>query len=51
MLGVPEVNIVYRRTADVMPGYHHELVHAKADGVRLLEKQTPVKYSSRKTER
>ncbi|MFQ6677526.1 MAG: FAD-dependent oxidoreductase [Fidelibacterota bacterium] len=43
ILGVPEVDIVYRRTEDVMPGYHHELVLAKANGVRLVEKQTPVK--------
>ncbi|NOZ75994.1 MAG: FAD-dependent oxidoreductase [FCB group bacterium] len=43
LLGVPEVDIVYRRTEAVMPGYRHELNHAREEGVRLLEKQTPVR--------
>ncbi|MCH7764291.1 MAG: FAD-dependent oxidoreductase [Candidatus Marinimicrobia bacterium] len=46
MLGVPEVDIVYRRTKDVMPGYSHELSHARENGVRLLEKQTPIKITN-----
>lgn len=46
MLGVPEVDIVYRRTKDVMPGYRHELTYARENGVRLLEKQTPIKITN-----
>jgi len=46
MLGVPEVDIVYRRTEDVMPGYSHELSHARENGVRLLEKQIPIEITS-----
>ncbi len=45
MLGVSEVDIVYRRTEDVMPGYAHELSHARENSVRLFEKQTPVSIS------
>jgi glutamate synthase (NADPH/NADH) small chain len=40
-LGVPEVTMVYRRTADVMPGYAHEMEHARQEGVRLLERAVP----------
>jgi len=46
MLGVQEVDIVYRRTENDMPGYKHELVHAREYGVRLLEKLTPIKISA-----
>lgn len=45
MLGVPEVDIVYRRTEDVMPGYTHELSQAKECGVRLLEQFIPKEIS------
>jgi len=44
-LGILEVDIVYRRTEDVMPGYAHELAHARENGVRLIEKQTPLSIS------
>jgi dihydropyrimidine dehydrogenase (NAD+) subunit PreT len=37
-LGVPEVTIVYRRTAQVMPGFRHELDAARLEGVRLVER-------------
>ena len=43
-LGVPEVALVYRRTADVMPGYAHEMEHAKLEGVRLLERAVPAAF-------
>jgi len=43
-LGIPEVDIVYRRTEDVMPGYAHELAHARENGVRLIEKTDTVEY-------
>ncbi len=46
MLGVPEVDIVYRRTEDVMPGYNHELTHAREYGVRFFEKQTPMEITN-----
>ncbi len=36
-LGVPDVAMVYRRTAKVMSGYAHEMDGARHDGVRLLE--------------
>ncbi len=41
ILGVSEVDIVYRRTENVMPGYKHELIHAREYGVRLLESYIP----------
>ena len=40
-LGVPDVALVYRRTEADMPGYRHELEHARHEGVRLLEKAVP----------
>ena len=36
-LGVPEVTMVYRRTAQLMPGFRHELNDARIEGVHLLE--------------
>jgi glutamate synthase (NADPH/NADH) small chain len=42
-LGVPDVAMVYRRTAKVMSGYAHELDGARHDGVRLLENRQPVR--------
>ncbi|MCB9595481.1 MAG: FAD-dependent oxidoreductase [Sandaracinaceae bacterium] len=41
-LGVPDVAMVYRRTEAVMSGYHHEMVGARKDGVRLVENRQPV---------
>jgi len=32
--GVPEVTLVYRRTAAEMPGYAHELAAARREGLR-----------------
>ena len=40
-LGVPDVALVYRRTAADMPGYRHELEHARHEGVRLIERAVP----------
>jgi glutamate synthase (NADPH/NADH) small chain len=40
-LGVPDVALVYRRTEPDMPGYRHELDHARHEGVRLLERAVP----------
>ena len=42
ILGVPEVNIVYRRTISEMPGYRHELAAARQEGVRMFEQAVPV---------
>lgn len=41
-LRVPDVTMVYRRAAEVMRGYRHEMHGARHDGVRLLEKRRPV---------
>jgi dihydropyrimidine dehydrogenase (NAD+) subunit PreT len=40
-LGVPDVALVYRRTAAEMPGYEHEMEHARQEGVRLVERAVP----------
>jgi len=40
-LGVPEVTMVYRRTAAEMPGYKHEMDAARAEGVSMLERAVP----------
>jgi len=37
-LGVPVVTMVYRRTAQVMPGFRHELDAARREGMQLLER-------------
>jgi len=37
-LGVPEVTMLYRRTAQVMPGFRHELEAARLEGVRFVER-------------
>jgi len=42
LLGIPEVNIVYRRTVLEMPGYRHELAAARQEGVRMFEQVVPV---------
>jgi glutamate synthase (NADPH/NADH) small chain len=43
-LGVPEVAMVYRRTAAEMPGYAHEMDAARREGVRLLERAVPKSF-------
>ncbi|MFK7989062.1 MAG: FAD-dependent oxidoreductase [Sandaracinaceae bacterium] len=40
-LGVPDVAMVYRKTAKVMSGYQHEMELARKDGVRLVENRQP----------
>jgi len=40
-LGVPNVTLVYRRTAAEMPGYAHEMEHARTEGVTMLERAVP----------
>jgi len=43
-LGVPEVVMVYRRTAAEMPGYAHEMDQARREGVRLAERAVPQEF-------
>ncbi len=43
-LGVPSVTLAYRRTAAEMPGYAHELVHARHEGVALAERAVPKEF-------
>jgi glutamate synthase (NADPH/NADH) small chain len=40
-LGVPDVSMVYRRTAAEMPGYRHEMEGGRKDGVKLVERAVP----------
>ena len=42
LLGVPDVAMVYRKTANVMSGYAHEMDGARREGVRLIENRQPV---------
>lgn len=42
LLGVPEVAMVYRRSAAEMSGYTHEMNHARQEGVALYTGCTPV---------
>jgi glutamate synthase (NADPH/NADH) small chain len=37
LLGLEDVALVYRRSRAELPGYAHELAHARQDGVRLVE--------------
>lgn len=37
LLGIADVAMVYRRDAEAMSGYEHELAHAREHGVRLIE--------------
>jgi glutamate synthase (NADPH/NADH) small chain len=37
LLGVDDVYMVYRKTAEVMSGYEHEMEGARKEGVRLIE--------------
>ncbi len=41
-LGVPSVTMAYRRSAQEMSGYAHEMSGAKLEGVRFLENTVPV---------
>lgn len=41
-LGVPDVAMVYRKSAAVMSGYAHEMDGARKDGVRLVEHRQPI---------
>ena len=43
-LGVPNVAMIYRRTAADMPGYAHEMEHAKQEGVLLFERAVPKEF-------
>jgi glutamate synthase (NADPH/NADH) small chain len=43
-LGVADVAMLYRRTVADMSGYAHELEHARAEGVRLVERATPAAF-------
>ncbi len=42
LLGVPDVAMVYRRGAQQMTGYAHEMSAARLEGVRLIERAQPV---------
>lgn len=46
VLGVNQVDILYRRTIREMRAYVHEFEGAKKYGVRLIENQKPLKISS-----
>ena len=48
VLGIDQVDIVYRRTAKDMPGYRHELESARKSGVRMIENARPVKITQTK---
>ncbi|MCS6899889.1 MAG: FAD-dependent oxidoreductase [Myxococcales bacterium] len=41
-LGVPDVAMVYRRERASMSGYAHEMAQARMEGVRLVERATPL---------
>lgn len=43
-LGVPDVAMVYRRTAAEMSGYAHEMELARKEGVRLVEGAVPKEF-------
>lgn len=42
MLGLPDVDLVYRRTEAEMSGYAHELEGARSYGVKLIEEVRPL---------
>jgi glutamate synthase (NADPH/NADH) small chain len=44
-LGVPEVFMLYRRTAAEMPGYAHEMELARKEGVQLIERAVPQSFA------
>jgi glutamate synthase (NADPH/NADH) small chain len=41
LLGVAHVTMTYRRSEAEMSGYHHEMTHARKDGVLLLPNRVP----------
>ena len=43
-LGIAEVSMLYRRTESEMSGYAHELHHARAEGVKLIERAQPSRF-------
>jgi glutamate synthase (NADPH/NADH) small chain len=43
-LGVRQVTMLYRRTAAEMPGYAHEMEHARHEGVDLVERAVPREF-------
>ncbi len=43
-LAVPEVAMVYRRSAADMPGYAHEMELARKEGVSLVERAVPKEF-------
>jgi glutamate synthase (NADPH/NADH) small chain len=43
-LGASDVAMVYRRGSADMSGYHHEMEHARLEGVRLVENSVPVAF-------
>jgi len=43
-LGAREVTILYRRDAEAMSGYEHELAHAREEGVRVVVNAVPVGF-------
>ncbi|MEE8336244.1 MAG: FAD-dependent oxidoreductase [Candidatus Neomarinimicrobiota bacterium] len=51
VLGVNQVDILYRRTIREMRAYVHEFEGAKKYGVRLIENQKPLKISSTSAQR
>ena len=46
MLGIPNVDIIYRRTVSEMPGYEHEFENARRFGVRMIEQEIPVEITN-----
>ena len=44
LLGVPDVQLVYRRGPERMPGYDHERQHAMHEGVRFVWNTQPVEF-------
>ncbi|MEK6705751.1 MAG: FAD-dependent oxidoreductase [Bdellovibrionota bacterium] len=44
-LGVPRVILSYRRSMDEMPGYTHELLHARQEGVECFFNTLPVRIA------
>jgi glutamate synthase (NADPH/NADH) small chain len=43
-LEIPEVSMLYRRSEADMSGYAHEMHHARAEGVRLIERAQPARF-------
>ncbi len=47
LLGVGDVAMLYRSDASKMSGYAHEMSGARLEGVRLLDKRTPVRFETK----